>query len=1111
MSDERDTNAVETRAEKTAAPPVGLRAGDLLGRYEILEPLGGGGMGLLYTAFDTDLHRKVAIKLLRVTKGARAAQARARLLREARAAAQLNHPNVITVYEVGWDRGQDFLAMELVEGVDLERWLRDRDPGGDAAKERSWHGILAAFASAGRGLAAAHQAGLIHRDFKPANVLMGDDGRVLVTDFGLVRQAPSPSQDEGGEDPGESDAAPGAAATNSTDLGQISGKISGLDETLTRTGAIMGTPRYMAPEQFLGEPTDARTDQFSYCVALYEALYGVRPFPGDDREDIQRANLAGDLAAPPASTDVPRAIRSVLERGLSREADQRYASMNDLLDDLERATAKRWPRAVAALGALALFAAGGAWAATHSAEPEPASGPITDPVYIALCAAAGPDHQYPVPEGAGDALRQAFVATDAPGAKVLAETIGSWLDRRWAAWRAAHARLCSGVSADFQPGQAARMARCLRATRGQLGRVSRVLSEPDADTIEGSSKLIYEIELPDCSSGETLPEPPEPSAAPETQRTIEDLRDDMARVTILLGARRWKRARQKAEWILSGARRLDHPGVEAEALVTAAHAQRHRGGDAEIAGKMFREATVVAESTGNHRLLVHALVGQMRVDNRSKKPFDSTALARLRSLLERYGGMRQAGAQLGMLLAGREVVRQELRDAMDQLDRAEESLTDEHLYDRIVLLVVTAHIQKQRHRHHRAVEALQRAYDLTLPLLGPEHFEVVDIVEALAVALEDDNRPEEAREMALRAEAAWRTPRGREYIDETFPAYRAGRRLVRGRVVDSAGRPVPDAEVIIGSNLDGNRMYALAALELSKRVKRSIQRVTSAGDGSFELRVPQRRLSIIAESETERSLPISLESRGDYIDMDLVLHPFGSVRGTLAANPPFRGTQLVELQLTGGRRRYGGPELKTPVEPDGAFSFDRVPAGTYRMRTSLSERYRSEGAGVTELQVVPHRVTQIEIALRDGPIAVDVVMRSQFRTPVSTFGLSLVPGRARLRTLEDFEIMANQRLAGSRLIAFRPVEPRQGASVALEATYRLVGMHPGIHTACSFPMPRNDDPKRGEWLAQITSLQMSCTEIEVAESPPVQSAVVQVTPMRVRSRPEPKTPEPNGP
>jgi serine/threonine protein kinase len=287
------------RACKASGP---LAPGDVVGRYRICKELGAGAMGVVYLADDQDLDRRAAVKVLR----GQAANTSARLLREAQALARIAHPNVIVVYEVGTFEQQVFMAMEFVEGSSLAAWLE--------ATRRTSEEILEAFVQAGRGLAVAHAAGLVHRDFKPDNVLVGRDGRIRVLDFGLALN--------------DAVVSPAEPAASSEDVDARRALLR-----LTRTDVFVGTPVYMAPEQFDGELADARTDQFGFCVALYEALFGERPFAADTLDELVRAVKSGVVRAP-RSSRVSRRVEQAIVRGLRVRPADRFPSMDALLAEL---------------------------------------------------------------------------------------------------------------------------------------------------------------------------------------------------------------------------------------------------------------------------------------------------------------------------------------------------------------------------------------------------------------------------------------------------------------------------------------------------------------------------------------------------------------------------------------------------------------------------------------------------------------------------------------------------------------------------------------------------------------------------------------------------------
>src|SRR6266700_1741889 len=320
-----------------------------IGRYVVLEMIGRGAMGEVYAAYDPKLNRKVAIKLLRSRPGTVVDPTlRLRMMREAQAIAKLSHPNVVVVHDVGALGSQVFVAMEFVDGQTLSSWLLQQP--------RPWPEVLKIFVDAGRGLAAAHDKSLVHRDFKPDNVMIGADGHVRVMDFGLARSTegnrrwvgPPPERVPASDAPAPPGS--GASATESTGDLTVTRHVSPVhgptdapaeaasDITilqLTHAGAVMGTPAYMAPEQFQGRDTDPRSDQFSFCVALYEGLYRERPFRGQTFDEMEANVLGGNVRPPPPGTSVPQRLRKLLLRGLEADPSARWPSMKELLAALE--------------------------------------------------------------------------------------------------------------------------------------------------------------------------------------------------------------------------------------------------------------------------------------------------------------------------------------------------------------------------------------------------------------------------------------------------------------------------------------------------------------------------------------------------------------------------------------------------------------------------------------------------------------------------------------------------------------------------------------------------------------------------------------------------------
>jgi predicted Ser/Thr protein kinase len=327
-------STLEPSLEDSRSKPLqpALARGTSIGRYLLLDRVGQGGMGVVYKALDPELGRAVALKLLKTESTAKVQQER--LLREAHALARLSHPNVVAVHDVGTFGDDVFVAMEFVEGRTLRDWLTE---------PRDWRTVLDAFLAAGEGLAAAHRAGLVHRDFKPDNVIVGADGRVRVVDFGLARATGAADPEDGGP----------AASPGSWQSGRLS-------SPLTRHDAIIGTPRYMAPEQHRGEAVDEAADQFSFCLSLYWALYDLYPFVGD-ADEARRNVLAGRVSEPPTEAKVPRWLYPVIVRGLAPHKSDRHPGMAELLATLRAdplaARRQRWQVALLGVAAIALVAA----------------------------------------------------------------------------------------------------------------------------------------------------------------------------------------------------------------------------------------------------------------------------------------------------------------------------------------------------------------------------------------------------------------------------------------------------------------------------------------------------------------------------------------------------------------------------------------------------------------------------------------------------------------------------------------------------------------------------------------------------------------------------------
>lgn len=422
-------DATDTEDSKSQA--IAPRRGDQIGHFTIVDQLGAGGMGIVYAAYDVELNRKVAIKLLRIAPEQDQSIGRARLMREAQAMAQVDHTNVVTVFEVGKHRGDVYIAMEFIDGETFGAW-RTRTGA-------RWPEVIDTLGQAARGLAAAHAEGLVHRDFKPDNVMVGRDGRVRVMDFGLVRSEGEPGPTSPLKADSDAEFEVSGADAPIEGFGPDGGALAATSSAgLTRAGSIVGTPAYMAPEQFKREPTDARTDQFSFCVTLWEALFDERPFKGDSLLALGMHVTEGTRKPAPKGTGVPAWLLRLCERGLSTDRCERFESMQALLDAIESGRRQSKRRRLALGGATLLLAATGMWAANGVAERR----------RIQACETAGRAVGEVWNDEAATRLRHAF---EPLGEEASARTLASattLLDHRAGAWSSARTASCLKAAVD---------------------------------------------------------------------------------------------------------------------------------------------------------------------------------------------------------------------------------------------------------------------------------------------------------------------------------------------------------------------------------------------------------------------------------------------------------------------------------------------------------------------------------------------------------------------------------------------------------------------------------------------------------------------------------------
>ena len=631
-ADELKTEVQPPRDPGDARLPLGA----VVGRFVVLDLLGVGGMGVVYAAYDPELDRKVALKLLRAAGGDQGASARARLVREAQAMARLSHPNVATVYDVGSHGDQVFIAMELVDGAALSGWLK--------TAPRSPREVLRVFVQAGRGLAAAHAVGLVHRDFKPHNVLIGEDGRVRVTDFGLALQERPGDQE--GPAPGRADA---SAALR------------------TLTGQLVGTPAYMSPEQLEGGRVDARSDQFSFCVSLWEGLHGRRPFEAAEPAALLAAIRAGRPAPGPRDRRVPAHVHRALVRGLAAEPGERHASFAALLAELARDPARR--RRIAAVGVLAAAAI--------------TSGSLA----LAGVDDGGPSCARPTERLAGvwdpprrEAIRAAFRASRAPGAEDILARVERTFDQYADAWLDMHVEACRATASGHQSAALLdRRAECLDQRRREWKALGDAFASADDAVVARAVESALALGgLDGCSDPRALAAlvpPPTGDLADQVTAAQEVL----AAASALRLTGQYKDGLAQAVAAAEAAASIDYPPLRARALFLRGDLESRLGMreeaerdliDAGIAGLAGRDYTTAAEAWIS---LVYLTGYQARRGEEGLR-WGRHAAALLEALGDDRGLRARLDDKLGAVLSSMT----RLDEARDHLQRAVAGYTEAH-------------------------------------------------------------------------------------------------------------------------------------------------------------------------------------------------------------------------------------------------------------------------------------------------------------------------------------------------------------------------------------------------------------------------------------------------
>lgn len=743
-----------------------------VGRFSIVGQLGSGGMGEVYLAHDSHLDRQVAVKLVHTKYGGGSSAsalsgASRRLLREAQSQARLSHPNVVQVYEAGVFHGRVFLAMELIRGTTLGAWVNARTEK-DGAK--AWRPILDVLLAAANGLSAAHRAGLVHRDFKPANVLVGDDGRVCVADFGLARGVYDEQNQTGvqtqtershrGATTAKGGSRSARKAPDETESLRVRPSVRGTrssrEPRLTATGTVLGTPAYMSPEQHaanpLESPVDARSDQFSFCVTAYEALYGARPFAGTNRPSLEFAIAEGRIEPPPRDTAVPTRVWRALRRGLAADPADRHPDLESLIAAL--AWKPRWGLVIGA-GLLLCGAVVGGALTFH-----------TGNATSSRCAAAGASAQALWNPAVAASARQEFLSIDVPYAQESWARVHSRLSRYVRDLGAERAAACE---ATYERGERSEelftlQSLCLERRAYAVRAFVEELQRGDSALVEHGVAIAASLpSVHSCRDGDALMLGVRPPEDPEVAAIVDDIRAQLARAWLRNRSARMAHARDIAELQLARTDDLSYPPIRAEALWMLGLALRDLSGpgDGKRAESLLGEAADLAERHRHDRLAAEVWLALSRLASAHHARMDTGHGYARRALAVSARVSEDSALYARALALQGELYRREraFDEAEDSL-RGALALVDKNSVDQVQQVEIwhmLANTLYLRGRADSARDAYRQARVLSTEALGAQHPRALWLERDEATFLADIGQLDEAYQRLHRVADEWHT------------------------------------------------------------------------------------------------------------------------------------------------------------------------------------------------------------------------------------------------------------------------------------------------------------------------------------------------------------------